>query len=158
MIYDMNKRVLFIACCVLFLASCSPLKYTMRAGFDKYSREVPVVIAPYNDVSRSGYGELVRQLLANGYDVIDMNQTRMPSRDRPFHRKKGHHHYDGPDGYVLEISCSLEPHKRDTYQSYHATLTSRDGRRIVLVADLREPAKAKQTVRALVRKMNSFIK
>ena len=155
----MIKKIVFAVFCVVLLASCSPLKYTMRTGFDKYSREVPVVIAPYNDVSRTGYGELVRQLLANGYDVVDMNQTRLPGRDRPFHHRKGDRHgFDGPDGYVLDISCTLEPRKRDTYQSYHATLTDKDGRRIVLIADLREPSKAKKTVRSLVHKMNSFIK
>ena len=151
----MIKKLFLAVICTLFLASCS-MVYTTRGSRENYSRENPVVITPYNDPTAVGEGYLVRQLLNNGYDIVSAEYSR-------YH--DGRHRDNGKDrrremneaGYILEIHCTLEPGTNNTYKTYHAKLSDKQNGRLIFVADLQRPRKAKATIRSLVKKMNSYI-
>lgn len=154
------RRIVLAVSCLVVIASCSPLRYSTRTGLKTYSREVPVVIAPYHDQTRNGSGELVRLLLANGYDVITIDKSRIDGRNKLFgnKRKGDFYSYTKESVYILEIKCTAMQGNRNKYEAFHATLSDGDSGRIILVADLVDPKGVKPTIKALVRKMNTFIK
>lgn len=153
------KTALLAIVCVVFLSSCSAMRYTTRTGFKKYSREVPVAITTIHDHTRTGSGELVRQLLANGYDVITIDNVRHDGRDRLFKdRRIKDATYNSESIYILEIQSTPSQNNRNQYEAFHATLSDGNTGRIMLVADLTEPRGVRATIKALIRKMNTFIK
>ena len=134
------KRIIFALLLTAVLASCSPMRYTVRTRGGDYTRETPVAVIPFFDASKYGTDELYKQLEKYDFDVVTY-----------YNKRKG-------DEYVLEITCELEPDTSNTYSSFTASLADGKSGRILLRGTQRSPRDARDTMRDLVRKMSQIIK
>ena len=157
----MERILPAVLCAVLILSSCSPMRYTTRRGNHEYSKETPIVIAPYHDHSSSGHVELVRQLQRKGFDVINVDGHRSAPHNPGYHRHGGHKPHGGPEmndaSCILEIKCIVQRGTINTYESFYATLIDNKTGRVILTAELKEPRRVRPTIRALVNKMDRLM-